>query len=632
MRTASARVTRTGRATTARCGPGAYTLSLSLSRAATFSRPLTPLPPPPPTTSSPPPPLCLPLPPFTCSPYSEAWVDVATGDQDAHNYAECSNKGACDRKEGTCKCYAGYEGKACQRTACPSGCSGHGVCQYIEELAGTKTYTAEWDRTKSQGCKCDPYWEGSDCSSRMCPKGDDPLTDGVNEVQLLSVTGSKKTTGNFAIKYTDNFGFEWTTRPVNFCGGIACGNVAVPDATDTTNLLITLAGSDLSAVDDYYNGMQIFIQGDCGKTTSHDIADYVAATKVITTTAAFKSVGCGLGNTYTIIDAGAIPAGTPTTTSAILDGSATADIHIGAMLAVDSGTCDNVVHMITGYAADKTATFAAGTACAAADTYSIIRGASTQAIEKALMDLPNEVIRDVEVSLDSASMAAHVLTANYKVTFKNPANNNGNLLAVTTAGCNKAGCLPKMHGLSDTSGAGIAKLDGTAGASTAMSAVDTATGTALITNSANTGAITVTVIGYDVCAHRSTSGFVSQEADAGKFATYTVEIATAGTPDTFTVTRNGVTSTAANADTTAVASSLACGFTFTFSATTGSTVGDKWEFSVGAGASVAVASSVTGTKEAATCSNRGLCDTETGICACFPGHTDEDCSIQSTLA
>jgi len=35
--------------------------------------------------------------------------------QTAHAYAECSNKGLCDRATGLCACITGYEGHACQR-------------------------------------------------------------------------------------------------------------------------------------------------------------------------------------------------------------------------------------------------------------------------------------------------------------------------------------------------------------------------------------------------------------------------------------------------------------------------------------------------------------------------------------
>ena len=39
--------------------------------------------------------------------------------QTGHEYAECSNKGFCNRDNGMCDCLTGYEGSACQRMSCP---------------------------------------------------------------------------------------------------------------------------------------------------------------------------------------------------------------------------------------------------------------------------------------------------------------------------------------------------------------------------------------------------------------------------------------------------------------------------------------------------------------------------------
>jgi hypothetical protein len=50
----------------------------------------------------------------TC-PADNAWVDVPTGPNTAHAVAECSNAGLCDRATGRCRCFAGFEGEACQR-------------------------------------------------------------------------------------------------------------------------------------------------------------------------------------------------------------------------------------------------------------------------------------------------------------------------------------------------------------------------------------------------------------------------------------------------------------------------------------------------------------------------------------
>lgn len=121
----------------------------------------------------------------------------AAANDEAHFYAECSNKGACDRTTGMCKCFAGYTGSACQRTTCPKDCSGRGVCRTLREIAanalnkresksvaGHKQFTGvrnpfdynRWDADKHQSCVCDPGFTGVDCSQRQCPRGDDPLT------------------------------------------------------------------------------------------------------------------------------------------------------------------------------------------------------------------------------------------------------------------------------------------------------------------------------------------------------------------------------------------------------------------------------------------------------------------------
>lgn len=34
----------------------------------------------------------------------------------------------------------------------------------------------------------------------------------------------------------------------------------------------------------------------------------------------------------------------------------------------------------------------------------------------------------------------------------------------------------------------------------------------------------------------------------------------------------------------------------------------------------------------APCSNRGICNTDSGICSCFSGYTSDDCSVQNSLA
>lgn len=107
----------------------------------------------------------------TC-PSDRAWADIPLGPQKAHQTAECSNRGVCDRVTGQCNCFDGFTGNACQRTKCPNDCSGHGVCLSIKQLArmdaalplGPNTYyegnedTTTWDEDKVYGCLCDSAW------------------------------------------------------------------------------------------------------------------------------------------------------------------------------------------------------------------------------------------------------------------------------------------------------------------------------------------------------------------------------------------------------------------------------------------------------------------------------------------
>ena len=103
----------------------------------------------------------------------------------AHQAAECSGRGVCDRTVGSCKCVAGYTGDACQRTACPNDCSGNGICQSeayfvndaaaeADALGASYTYGG-FDADSAYGCKCDVGFRGADCAQRECPSGPDPM-------------------------------------------------------------------------------------------------------------------------------------------------------------------------------------------------------------------------------------------------------------------------------------------------------------------------------------------------------------------------------------------------------------------------------------------------------------------------
>ena len=185
----------------------------------------------------------------------------------AHYYMECSNKGLCDRGTGTCECFEGYEGSACQRASCPSDCSGHGVCSTIKEIARNDNGNIYelWDEDVTLGCECDAGYYGADCSLRRCKYGADPLylDDGVNSARLANWTlgfssdGSSDALldnlhGNFAIVFYDVFGEDWRTEAIAHdanCDTIVAALEALPNDVIASNSvqcldqLVTAAGS-----------------------------------------------------------------------------------------------------------------------------------------------------------------------------------------------------------------------------------------------------------------------------------------------------------------------------------------------------------------------------------------------------
>jgi hypothetical protein len=162
----------------------------------------------------------------------------------AHEYRECSNKGICDRQTGTCACFEGYDGSACQRASCPSNadgvCSGHGTCETIKEIAardGGNVYDL-WDEHSTMGCVCDGGYTGADCSERMCKYGADPLyyDDEQNiryanfTYQFYTLSSGATLSGNYSLIFYDALGEDWQTTPLGW-------NASCDVLTDTLEAL-----------------------------------------------------------------------------------------------------------------------------------------------------------------------------------------------------------------------------------------------------------------------------------------------------------------------------------------------------------------------------------------------------------
>ena len=155
----------------------------------------------------------------------------------AHFPMECSNKGLCDRSTGTCGCFPGYTGSACQYASCPTSstgvCNGHGVCMDAKALALSDNGNLYrlWDQHKTLGCKCDAGYSSSDCSQRVCKYGADPLYyDDKRNVRYPTFTfqfSSADTVdiaiGNYSIIFYDRFGEDWQTGPIDI--GASCSTI-----------------------------------------------------------------------------------------------------------------------------------------------------------------------------------------------------------------------------------------------------------------------------------------------------------------------------------------------------------------------------------------------------------------------
>lgn len=235
-------------------------------------------------------------------PFEFAWVDAPDSLGQHHKYAECAAKGICDRDTGSCECFPGYEGKACQRTACPNDCSGHGQCEYIENMqfaattfdktsADGSTYFAQeahqfdyyyWDKQKTRGCVCDPEWADVDCSKRMCPYGNDVMDhrqDVTNQPRhntqhLLfehdhDIAWADEANNTFALTFKSKLNETFTTRPIIF-DAIGTAGGATGDAADQYTMSRAIESALLALPNRVIDGVKVAVDTAAYSTTNMD--------------------------------------------------------------------------------------------------------------------------------------------------------------------------------------------------------------------------------------------------------------------------------------------------------------------------------------------------------------------------
>lgn len=227
----------------------------------------------------------------------ELFPDFRKGE--AHGYMECSNAGRCDRTSGTCRCFTGYAGHACQRSECapPGGTAlapaltdaslqprAQAAAAGMACVAPSRTWgsatpsatepgmrvpcaaasatpaMAAWTATGVRGWRCAVVVASLTIvltRAVLCPRGADPVTaaGGVDEVQLLNLAAENPgARGTFVLDFTDTFGFEWHTRaievdagkPVTSAASVRGALLAIPnDAIVNVNVTGESAGNAL---------------------------------------------------------------------------------------------------------------------------------------------------------------------------------------------------------------------------------------------------------------------------------------------------------------------------------------------------------------------------------------------------
>jgi len=601
--------------------------------------------------------------------FGRAWGDTPDANDQAHDYSECSSNGICDRKTGECTCNDGFTGDACRYAACPNGCNGHGTCEYINEIAtdssiqygsvSDRSYDL-WDAEKSRFCKCDGYWSGPDCSERMCPRGNDPLTTmtpdkiggntaEVQEVQTIDIRAALHQDdlgtyvglgGDFTLSYVDAYNQEWTTRPIR----VATKIQQTKTAASTWTAEITIAN----------------IGGDGGSNIESLITDTQRRFNMFELYDTIKVHGAGYTpdalSQYGVATITKIDCSHELTLAGVRVDKPCVMFVSPKLVETNLATAELIISLVN------------------TDTGEI-------GVKRMLSELPNQVIPSITVDetigFDSNS---------YKVTFSDSANSGDqHMLTCKVASCDTDGCQPRKKAIKglyriSTASTGTAvnsvtsavagtftniqlgtveliNQEGSTDDSTAIVTSKTVTAltfdanylTAMVNNEKQTlyqiqdftddsiGAVTggqkaqalATVTGLGVNTQVITVTFVVAPATGNKI--------TAGSGFSTTIIQAGDTISVKCAGAGATNDGY---YKVTLTAATGYTV-EGSVTAVGVGVSCVIKKVVDspctvtetqkGTSELLDCSRHGNCDSQTGLCACFPGYTGEACSTQTVL-
>merc|ERR1711871_457156 len=578
---------------------------------------------------------------------------------------------------GECTCYEGFTGDACRYSACPNSCSGHGTCEYISEVAkdGTVQYNSYadraydlWDAKKSRFCKCDAYWGGTDCSQRMCPKGNDPLTRmtsdamggntaEVQEVQTVTIRPQllKNTNGayialggDFTLTYTDAYNQEWTTRPIRVATVIEEKNgqseIAVTVSGGTTKISDTQRRFDVFELYDtiYVWGLDTATTG--GKPTTQTI------TAIDCTS--LQDVACEITVKPGFSASEAVAANN--NLKITLVNSDTGELGVKRML---QELPNQVIPSIT---VDETIgrdfntykiTFSDPANSGDQHTLKCKVGAcdsdGCQPRKKAIKGLYRlEVAAHASTKLDTAN-SKFVSQANELANFRTAAQGGGNVQIVAGTTTTGGGTIAAPTSVLAGEFATNLRVPGVSGNAANLKGSGSSTESpADLANEIFT-LYQMHDFDDDSVGHK-TGGIANDFSNAASqisvgSLTYAAVSGTVPGP----AISGAITGFAAGdkvyIECTGTNWGTATGYYHIVYHDTGKVILDRpitGEATLSAGTCLfkkvvdtpcEVEETVKGTSENAECSNRGLCDSQTGLCTCFSGYTGEDCSVQTVM-
>jgi hypothetical protein len=530
----------------------------------------------------------------------ESWPSTFAGSRsgttsdEGHFYMECSNRGLCDRKSGQCDCFEGYTGEACRRTVCPDDCSGHGTCETVAELAGSYTYDL-WDADMSRSCNCDPGYTGPSCAERFCPYGDDPLTTNEQfETQFIDVSSTAAFGGKIRLTYTDYWGEEWETDQIA---------VANYDGTDTASTADAVKDALQNLPNDVFNSVSASVTY-CDRV--------IPGTIKLDTQAIAAATNAGTG--LTIASTNMRCPGADVTTMHEVDGSGALTLLGGAATAVSDADDLTCYTTATPYCIRIAVTFASTPG--ALNALSVDASAVTDPNGETMAQNGNTVTTSVVSQLGLSSTDA---SNGFDAVF---VAKGDTVKTCTTGSCDVSGSTVTVDAGGNTfftnERVSITCGGKDIGTYTIHATTEPTATTILLQESAPT------------CDGDSTGDGVVVVTSETEYFTVNTDLTGLLAPGDFVASADASTG-GAHMHVTAVywepaSASLAGGEGRIFITTTG----------VASGATFTQGAEVflhgTGTKESSECSDRGLCDRETGICDCFKGYTGNACETQNALA